>query len=94
MKSLYDSFVNTAKTSRQGSLQAHPGAAAEWRRDRNAVDDINIQSRRGGGLDDFPLHASKRGTFCRPQLSERVLFRAKVPLLLKRRAGAPSSPMP
>ncbi len=25
-----------------------PGAAVEWRRDRDAVDDINIQSRRAG----------------------------------------------
>ena len=69
MKSLYDSFVNTAKTSRQGSLQAHPGAAAEWRRDRNAVDDINIQSRRGGGLDDFPLHAERKGHILRAPAS-------------------------
>ena len=94
MKSLYDSFVNTAKTSRQGSLQARPGAAAEWRRDRNAVDDINIQSRCGCCPDDFPLHASRRGTCCGPQLSERVPFRTEVLLLLERRAGAPSSPMP
>ncbi len=90
---MYHSFVNNAKTSRQGSLHARPGAAAEWHRNRDAVDDINIQSRCGCCPDDFPLHASRRGTCCGPQLSERVPFRAEVPLLLERQAGAPSSTM-